>query len=154
MARMEAGLLASVAANAAGPDAMGLADVIAALEKRQPQEVDLWLPRFGFEAAYNLVPTFRAMGIQDAFDTRGAADFSGMGWRKGDLWISQIRHRAMIEVNEEGTEAAAATAVEMATKGFSMPEVFRADHPFLLAIVEKTTSSILFLGRVDDPRKQ
>ena len=70
-----------------------------------------------------------------------------LDWRKGDLWIGQIKHRAFVEVNVEGTEAAAATAVEMVTK--SMPareEVFRADHPFFFMIRDNETGAILFMG--------
>ena len=115
------------------------------------QDTELYLPKFKFETGYNLVPACSALGMKDAFDTAGAADFSGMGWPKGKLWISQIKHKAFVEVNEEGTEAAAATAVEMATKSISMDPVFRADHPFIFIIRENATGSILFMGRVADP---
>ena len=83
-----------------------------------------------------------------------AADFSGTGWRKGDLWIGQIKHRAFVEVNEEGTEAAAATAVEMVTKSAPPRElVFRADHPFMFLIRDNETGTILFIGRMANPAK-
>lgn len=75
------------------------------------------------------MPAFQTMGMKDAI--LSAADFSGMGWPKGKLWISQIRHKAVIEVNEEGTEAAGVTAVEMETKSARHYPVFRADHPFI-----------------------
>ena len=74
-----------------------------------------------------------------------------MGWPKGKLWISQIKHKAFVEVNEEGTEAAAATAVEMATKSISMDPVFKADHPFIFMIRDNSTGSLLFMGRIANP---
>ncbi|OPY88025.1 MAG: Serpin (serine protease inhibitor) [Syntrophus sp. PtaU1.Bin208] len=75
-----------------------------------------------------------------------------MGWRKGELWISQIKHRAFVEVNEEGTEAAAATVVAMVTMALREPPMFRADHPFLFLILDNSTESILFMGRVVNPK--
>ncbi|MCK5676622.1 MAG: serpin family protein, partial [Verrucomicrobia bacterium] len=78
------------------------------------------------------------------------ADFSGMTGTR-DLYIGAIVHKAFIEVNEEGTEAAAATAVGM--RATSMPPMFIADHPFLFLIRENSTGTILFIGRVTDPSK-
>ncbi len=120
------------------------------IDSSPARNTDLYLPKFKFETDYNLVPACAALGIKDAFDA-SAADFSGMGWPKGKLWISQIKHKAFVEVNEEGTEAAAVTAVEMATKSISMDPVFRADHPFIFIIRENATGSILFMGRMSDP---
>lgn len=88
--------------------------------------------------------------MKDAF-VLSRADFRGMGWPKGRLYISQIKHKAFVEVNEEGTEAAAATAVEMATKSFRQDPVFRADHPFLCLIRDNQSGSILFMGRIVNP---
>ncbi len=127
---------------------------LAELDAVSAQKTELYLPKFKFETDYDLVSAFAALGMKDAFDTAGAADFSGMGWPKGKLWISQIKHKAFVEVNEEGTEAAAATAVEMATKSISMDPVFRADHPFIFIIRENTTGSILFMGRMFDPSRK
>ena len=89
------------------------------------------------------------LGMPDAFTP--AADFSGMD---GFIWlyIGYVLHKAFIDVNEEGTEAAAATAVIM--KGRSLPAspvVVRADHPFIFLIRDNDTGSILFMGRVTDP---
>ena len=88
------------------------------------------------------------LGMKDAF-LSGRADFSGMDGTR-DLFVSGVFHKAFIEVNEEGSEAAAATAVAM-KKGPAASPVFRADHPFLFLIRENGTGSILFLGRLSDP---
>ncbi len=130
-----------------------LNELLAEIDSASPQKTILFLPKFKFETGYNLVPACAALGMKDAF-AGTAADFSGMGWPKGKLWISQIKHKAFVEVNEEGTEAAAATAVEMATKSISMDPIFRADHPFIFIIRENSTGSILFMGRTADPRSK
>jgi serpin B len=126
-----------------------LAGWLEKLDQQPMQKVDLFLPRFKFESSYDLVSPFQKMGMKEAFGA--GADFIGMGWKKGDLWISQIKHKAVVEVNEEGTEAAAATAVEMATKAMRYEPVFRADHPFLFLIRENLKGTILFMGRMADP---
>jgi serpin B len=123
---------------------------LAKLDKQQAEKIGLFLPKFKLETNYNLVPPFSKLGIKDAF-VMSRADFRGMGWPKGRLYISQIKHKAFVEVNEEGTEAAAATAVEMATKSFRQDPVFRADHPFLCLIRDNQSGSILFMGRIVNP---
>lgn len=116
------------------------------------QRVDLYLPKFRMETEYRLPQTLSAMGMPTAF-IPGAADFSGMDGTK-NLYISDVIHKAFIDVNVEGTEAAAATAVvinwAMAAPGVS-PPVFRADHPFVFLIQDKETGTILFIGRVANP---
>ena len=91
------------------------------------------------------------LGMKDAFDlTR--ADFSGMTGKR-DLFISAVVHKAYVDVNERGTEAAAATGVAMALAMAPTPaKIFRADHPFIFLIKENTTGAILFLGRLVNPR--
>jgi serpin B len=91
------------------------------------------------------------MGMPDAFDGK-KADFSGMTGHP-DFCISHVIHQAMIDVNEEGSEAAAATAIGMAPTAMVRrePVTFRADRPFIFMIVHKPTDSILFLGRVSNP---
>jgi serpin B len=92
------------------------------------------------------------MGMPTAFSD--SADFSGMDGLRG-LYISQVIHQAYIKVDEEGTEAAAATAVII--KITSMPlnqKTFVADHPFLFAIQERKTGNILFMGKVVNPQKE
>jgi serpin B len=117
------------------------------------QEVIVSLPHFKTTSQFELKPLFEAMGIASAFDPR-AADFSGM---TGDrtLYMSAVLHKAYVDVNEEGTEAAAATGVIMRPTAVRLPQrqpaVFRADHPFLFVIQDNRNGAILFLGRVADP---
>ncbi|NIM50516.1 MAG: serpin family protein [Gemmatimonadales bacterium] len=114
-------------------------------------EVDVFLPRFTITSAFQLNDALLSMGMADAFDI-GKADFSGMDGRKNWFYIGAVLHKAFTAVDEEGTEAAAATAVVM-VMGLpeEAPPTFRADHPFLFLIRECSTGSILFLGRVVDP---
>ncbi|MDR3792436.1 MAG: serpin family protein [Terracidiphilus sp.] len=133
-------------------DASLTADRLQAMEDRLRQrEVNLFLPKFKFEARAYLDSPLETMGMPDAF-SEGAADFSGMTGKK-DLYIKHVIHEAFIDVNEEGSEAAAATAVIMNTKSvrFDEPPTFRADRPFLFMIVHKASGTILFMGRVENP---
>ncbi|WP_353683656.1 serpin family protein [Thermodesulfovibrio sp. 3907-1M] len=115
--------------------------------------VELYLPRFKFETEYSLNSVFAEMGMPTAFSN--FADFSGMDGTK-KLKIDKVIHKAFVEVNEEGTEAAAATAVVMVTKSAlnepKKPVVFRADHPFIFIIQHNKTGAILFIGRVYEPK--
>lgn len=129
-----------------------MAEWLAELDRGTPRKVYLFLPKFKLETGYDLVGPFTGMGMKDAF-AEGKADFRGMGWPKGDLWIYQIKHKAVVEVNEEGTEAAGATAVEMTTKSAHYDPVFRADHPFLFLIRDNKSGAILFMGRMANPGK-
>ncbi len=113
------------------------------------QEVQVFLPRFEITFPFRLDSTLKSMGMSDAFT--GAADFSGMDGTES-LSIGAVLHKAFVVVNEEGTEAAAATAVAMARAAMpAPPPVFRADHPFIFLIREKHTGSLLFAGRVVHP---
>jgi serpin B len=118
--------------------------------------VRLSLPRFRSSFETSLKEPFWQMGIHRAFDLH-AADFSGVTGRPSSevpLAISQIRHRAMIDVTEQGTEAAAATSIGMSTTALRPPpETFRVDRPFLFAIVDGETKAVLFEGRIEDPRQ-
>ena len=90
------------------------------------------------------------MGMITPFST-AKADFSGMTGRK-DLFIEKVKHKAFIEVNEEGTEAAAATSVHMSLTAVGPePIEFNADHPFIFLILHKDIGSILFIGRLSNP---
>jgi serpin B len=150
------------------PDAVGGADklardldapALAALfaDLTEWKSVSLALPRFktGFKA--KLGELFQNAGMRRAFDLK-QADFSGMTARpprEAPLAINEVVHRAVIDVTEEGTEAAAATAVAMVTASASpMGEPFEVDRPFLFYIVDGATGAILFQGRISDPRAQ
>ena len=111
-------------------------------------EANIFLPKFKMTAKFELSRIMAALGMKDAFSR--ASDFSGMDGQQ-DLYIDKILHKAFVDVNEEGTEAAAATAVVMGIKAVMHPVTFRADHPFLFLIREKNAGSILFMGRVADP---
>lgn len=114
------------------------------------QKVDIFIPRFKLETKYNLNGDLGDMGMELAFSPQ--ADFSGMDG-KGELFISTVIHQAFVEVNEEGTEAAAATGVMMETVSARPRIEFRADHPFVFMILDKRTGAILFMGRLSDPRQ-
>jgi len=120
------------------------------LRKLHKREVVLALPRFKMTSSFSLKKTLYSMGMIDAF-LPDMADFSGMTG-KNDLLIGAVLHKAFVEVNEEGTEAAAATAVIMREKGTSKPTPFIVDHPFIFIIRDMHSNSILFCGRVLDPR--
>jgi serpin B len=93
------------------------------------------------------------MGMPDAF-SENVADFSGMTGKPG-LYIGKVIHKARVEVNEEGSEAAAATAVIMEEKAMMMDKaVFRADRPFLFIIGHNKTGAILFMGRLSNPAQK
>jgi serine protease inhibitor len=118
----------------------------------QRDKVIVALPKFKSTQQFELGATLGAMGMAQAFS--GSADFSGMTGKR-DVAISEVIHKAYIDVNEEGTEAAAATAVgfrALAMRGpVEQPPVFRADHPFIFLIRDNRSSSILFMGRMADP---
>ena len=130
--------------------------------KTRDREVKLFLPRFKMTwGTVDLRDQLTTLGMTFAFD-RSRADFSGINGHEPPhedaLSISSVFHKAFVDVNEEGTEAAAATAVAMV--GMSMPDfdpppipLFRADHPFLFAIRHTKSGAMLFLGRVTDPTR-
>lgn len=118
------------------------------------KEVDVHFPKFTMSLEYELSQLLTKLGMKAAF-TKGA-DFSKMTGNK-ELYISAVIHKTFIDVDETGTEAAAATAVVMRMKS-AMPDpefaVFKADHPFFYFIKEKSTGTVLFAGRVIDPAKK
>jgi serpin B len=120
------------------------------LGKLYDTEVRVSLPRFKVTAELDLVPTLSALGMKRAFT--GQADFSGLDGSKS-LFLSAVAHKAFVDVNEEGTEAAAATAVVVAKESARANPVFRADHPFVFLIRDRRSGSILFLGRLVHPGK-
>jgi len=122
-------------------------------EQAHTREVKVSLPRFTVRSRFALGDVLEAMGMTDAF-RYPAADFSGIADTR-ELFIGAVIHEAFVEVNEKGTEAAAATAMVLdGGVPVSQPEppvVFRADHPFLFLIQDTETGTILFLGRLTDP---
>lgn len=123
----------------------------------EPEQVQVFIPRFKMEESLDkLVEVFQKMGMKDAFDS-DRADFSGIMKydRSTNLYIQDIAHKAFLQIQEEGTEAAAATTVIMATKTMAPAEgripVFRADQPFLCLILHKPDNTILFAGKVVKP---
>jgi serpin B len=120
------------------------------LGKLRKTEVVVFLPRFQTTAEFQLNGVLSQMGMKDAF-VDGKADFSGMNGSR-DLFIQAVVHKAFVDVNEEGTEAAAATGVVIGITSARITPTFRADHPFLYLIRDTRNGSILFLGRVTNPR--
>ena len=115
------------------------------------REVDVTLPKFKTTAEFELNKELSALGMKQAF-TR-AADFSGLNGGKQDLYIGVVVHKAFVDVNEEGTEAADATGVVIQGKSLQIKPVFRADHPFVYLIRDRKTGSVLFVGRLADPTR-
>ena len=114
-------------------------------------QLDLRMPKFKIESSFGLVDHLDAMGVKDAF-IPNVADFSGMDGTR-DLYISAVQHKAFIEVDETGTEAAAATAVVVGFESMPIDEPLKVniDRPFIFIIVDNKTGSVLFLGRVINP---
>lgn len=117
--------------------------------KLRSQTVYIYMPKYKFETSYSLTDYLKMMGMEIPFKV-GEADFSGMDGTN-NLYISDVLHKAYIDVYEEGTEAAAATVVMMQTLSAPMYVTFRADHPFIFIIQEKETGNILFMGKVNNP---
>ncbi len=109
-------------------------------------DIALTMPLFELESEFSLDNTLAEMGMPDAFGAE--ADFSGMTGTKG-LWISKVVHKAFVSVDEEGTEAAAATAVVVEESG---PILVTVDRPFIFLIRDRATGAVLFLGRVMNPK--
>lgn len=123
---------------------------------QQDVKVKVYLPRFKTTSQFEMSSTLKAIGMETAFDAK-SADFSGMTGGK-DLFVSAVIHKAFVDVNEEGTEAAAATGIIMEITSAPIekpkePPVFRADHPFLFMIRDNRNEAILFVGRITNPMK-
>jgi serpin B len=129
-------------------DAASLSELKASAEDK---EVKVFFPKFKLETEYSLSDTLADMGMPAAFSDK--ADFSGMDGTKS-LSISDVVHKAYVDVNEEGTEAAAATAVVMRLTAVVDEEpvpLFMADHPFIFLIEDTDAGNILFMGKLSDP---
>jgi serpin B len=152
------------------PDGLGAVEkklttgnLTAWIGKLKKRKTNVFLPKFKLETKYEMNDTLKAMGMPRAFtDPRLAngADFTGMCASKDRrlrLYISKVIHKAFVEVNEKGTEAAAATVVMM-VQGVSarmtvpFTPTFQADRPFLFVIRDKQTHSVLFMGRINNPQ--
>jgi len=130
-------------------DSANLRQWVTALQSAPEAKSEVFLPKFKMNCRLDLTPTLSAMGMGSAFSDN--ADFSGIT-RMPSLCISEVVHQAYVDVNEEGTEAAAATGTIMRlTAAVEHITVLRVDHPFLFLIRENRTGSILFLGRVMNP---
>ena len=123
-----------------------------------PYDVRLFLPRFGAETKADLIPELAHLGMTLATDPL-KADFSGIN-SPSELYIAKVIHQANIDVDEKGTEAAAATAVGMSTTGGCGPSdphrviTVRFDRPFFFILRDVETGAILFMGRVVDPSQK
>ena len=119
------------------------------------KEVSVHMPKFMLHTTYELNENLAEMGMPSAFDP-AVADFSGITGYK-DLYIDGVYHKAFVDVNEKGTEAAAATAIAMAVMGENagvQPLEFNADHPFIFLIYDNQTGLVLFAGQVVDPSEK
>jgi serpin B len=121
------------------------------LGQAREEEVEVGLPKFQATSEFSLKDQLAALGMKKAF-VPGAADFSGMNGRD-DLYITAVVHKAFVDVNEQGTEAAAATGVVVGLRATPVRPVFRADHPFVFLIRDTRNDSVLFLGRLVNPTK-
>jgi serpin B len=116
------------------------------------RNVQVSLPKFRAESEFSLRKALSTLGMPTAFTEQ--ADFSGID-PKGKLAISEVVHKAFVDVSEKGTEAAAATGITMRATAMRMPEppvVFKADHPFLFLIRDTRSGAVLFIGRLMNPR--
>jgi serine protease inhibitor len=116
----------------------------------------IWLPRFKLDCAAQLEPALKALGMEPAFDPH-RAEFGGILTDRPPVWIDQVLHRAVVEVNEEGTKAAAVTMAPFsasAMRSVRPPREFEmiVDRPFFIAIRDEATGTILFIGWIGDPQ--
>lgn len=115
------------------------------------RKVQVYLPRFKTTYENTLNDLLSQMGMADAFNPN-IADFTGIN-ANGGLYISEVKHKTLVEVNEEGTVAAAVTSIGIAATAFQPPQVINVNKPFIFVISEKSTGAILFTGRIMDPTK-
>jgi serpin B len=121
------------------------------LSKAREEEVVVSLPKFKATSEFSLKDALTALGVKKAFTPM--ANFSGINGKE-DLYVSAVVHKAFVDVNEEGTEAAAATGAGVVTLSLPAPKpAFRADHPFVFLIRDRRNDSVLFLGRIVNPTK-
>uniref|UniRef100_A0A8C6IG36 Serine (or cysteine) peptidase inhibitor, clade A (alpha-1 antiproteinase, antitrypsin), member 9 n=1 Tax=Mus spicilegus TaxID=10103 RepID=A0A8C6IG36_MUSSI len=117
----------------------------------QKRWIKVFIPKFSISASYNLETILPKMGIRDAFNSN--ADFSGIT-KTHFLQVSKAAHKAVLDVSEEGTEAAAATTTKLIVRSRDTPSsIIAFKEPFLILLLDKNTESVLFLGKVENPRK-
>jgi len=120
------------------------------LAEAAPSRLDVTLPKIELRTAYDLAPQLRALGVEDAFTQR--ADLSGLLTQPLPLMVSAVLHKTFLKIDEEGTEAAAVTAIDVVvTSAMPAPEPpieFKADRPFFIALHHKPTGALVFLGRI------
>ncbi|XP_067319072.1 alpha-1-antiproteinase-like [Anolis sagrei] len=117
------------------------------------QKVDLYIPKFSLSTSYDVTSFLQTMGVKNVFGDN--ADLSGIV-EEGDLKVSRVIHKAVVDVHETGTEAAAVTVIEIQYMSLQIPPppVFKCNRPFLFLIFEKITNSILFFGKVVNPKEK
>ena len=120
-------------------------------EMLQSREVVVYFPKLKIVRKYGMVEDLRKMGMPSAFDP-AKADLSGLTGKK-DLFVTAVYHQAYVDINEEGTEAAAATGIVVGRTAVEKRIIFRADHPFIFLIQDRRNGNILFIGRVYNPSK-
>lgn len=118
------------------------------LSKMSEQNKKVYFPKFEFKFDKSLVEVLKSLGMTDAFNS--SANLSGIA-DGGNLQVSEVMHKTYIKVDERGTEAAAVTEVTIIVTSVGPDNSFRVDHPFVFAIREKDTNSILFIGKVMNP---
>jgi serpin B len=126
-------------------------DAISAGSERRA--VDLTMPKFEFETEFGLKRALEGLGMVEAFVAPpgpGTADFSGITEGK-ELYVQDVVHKSFIKVDEQGTEAAAATAVILGLTSLPQPATVTLDRPFLFVIKHRSTGEVLFIGQVTDP---
>ena len=112
-------------------------------------KIEIAIPKFKIESEHDLNPALKELGMKHMFSGQ-EADFSGITEEK-DLYVSNVLQKAFIEVNEEGAEAAAATAAILKTRTIAVPKKFISDRPFLFIIKDKLTGVVLFSGKITNP---
>jgi serpin B len=131
-------------------DASSLLLWLATLDFSRPRHMHVTLPKFKMTYSAELTDALRRAGVTAAFDPK-EAEFSAIDGAR-DLSVSTVLHKAFVDVNEEGTEAAASSVMVMESFGVERSDEFKVDHPFLFLIRDNSTDTLLFLGRVVDPR--
>lgn len=118
-------------------------------EEMEETEVRVYLPKIQLEDSSELKSTLSCLGVTDAFDA-DRSDFSGMSDKKG-LVLSQVFHKCFVDINEEGTEAAASSIADISSRSEGDAVLFAAEHPFLFFIRHNKSKNILFFGKFCSP---